>query len=259
MDDDRLIDQLRAHGEHLDDGADGSDVDALVHGAVLRGRRRRTRRRVTGAVSGLVVAALAVVALGVADPSVLRGLPADPPVAGTPVPRSAAPEPSASPTPTPATTGRVSGRPADVRTTLAGLLPGSLEVTAATAAREEGSNGFAWEHNAALTVRDDEGTAYVLGGIGDGHFPDGCLGLADCTATDVPGGGTVWVTRSPGGDKSGADRTFTYDRPDGGHVWLMERNAPGGAEPVSRPGLPLADAVGRAVVTSADWDALFQG
>jgi hypothetical protein len=131
-------------------------------------------------------------------------------------------------------------------------------VTRASAAREEGSNGFDWENNAALTVRDPAGTGYLFGGIGDGGHADGCLGLQRCEQT-VLRSGTLSVSRSPAGDKAGADRTYVYDRQGGGHIWLMQRTYASGNGPVTRTGLPLTDSEARALLTSPRWDALFRG
>jgi hypothetical protein len=175
----------------------------------------------------------------------------------TPAPKTPAPK-TATPT-APAVSGRVSGSPADVRQTLADLLPDGARVTHASAERDEGSDGFAWEHSASLTVRDGQGTTYVLGGIGNGSYQDGCFNLDDCTKTSPPQGGTLWVTSSPAGDKSGVDLTVSYNRPDGGHVWMMERNYATGSGPVTRDGLLLSRAAGRELVTSRAWDALFRG
>ena len=272
MDEDSVIERLRSGAEQLDaDGSDGTDVDALVRGAVRQGRRRRTRRRWVGAgAAGLVAAALVTVVVGSGLPGALRGSTAVPagPAPGTAV-TAPAPTPSSTPgsssAPTPGSsrsagpTGRVSGSPAAVRATLTGLLPAPLQVTDGSAAREEGGNGFAWENNAALTVRDDVGTVQVLGGIGDGAYDDACFGYRSCERTTTPDGGTLWTSTSPPGDKTGTDRNFYYNRPDGGHVWLTERNHVGGNDPVTRTGLPISWADGTAVVTDRAWDALFRG
>ena len=263
MDEDLVIERLRSGGAEPD--AHGSDVDALVRGALRQGHRRRTRRRLVGAgVSGLVAAALVVVVVGTGLPGVLRGstaVPAGPAPASTATVASplSAPSPAASASASPGPTGRVSGSPADVRTTLTALLPGSLRVSAGSSAREEGGNGFPWENNAALTVRDDLGTAQVLGGIGDGGYDDACFGYRSCERSTPPGGGTLWTSTAPPGDKTGTDRNFYYNRPDGGHVWLSERNFDGGSDPVTRKGLPISWAEGTSIVTDPRWDALFTG
>lgn len=270
MDESRMIERLRFDADQIE--TDDTDVDALVGSALRLGHRRRARRRLGAAVTGTVVA------MGIAGVVLAGGLTSA--RTGVPVPGPAGPPVSASATPTatPAATvaatkasvprssqtlsadvpeDRVSGSPAQVQTALADLLPKSLTVTKASAAREEGSNGFAWENNAALTVRDAAGTSYLLGGIGDGAYVDGCFNLKQCEQT-VLLHGTLSVSRSPAGDKAGADRTFAYDRLDGGHLWLMERNYASGNGPVTREGLPLTDAEAQALITSSRWDDLFR-
>lgn len=261
MDENSIIEQLRGQADRDESGH--TDVDALVRGALVQGHRRRARRRVGAAV-------LAVVAAGAVGTVLVTGLPTarlSGPVGGpvSAVPSPVAPSPSASPSaadgsPTrSATTGAVSGSPTQVRTTLADLLPVALTVTRSSAARELGGNGFDWENNAALTVRDDRGTSYLFGGVGNGSYDEACFGVSDCTTSTLPDGGTLWVSNGPPGDKTGSDRNFYYNRPEGGHVWLTERNAAEGNLPVTRPGLPLSVAEGREILTSPRWDDLFQG
>lgn len=255
MDEDTIIERIRADADELD--ASRTDINALVQTAVLQGHRRRTRRRVAGGVTGLVAAALVVSGVTV---GVRAGLHSGPTVVpAAPVPSLSSSQSLTQTPAAPTPTGRVLGSPNAVRKTLTGLLPDSLRVTDASASRDENSDGFAWEHNAALTVQDRKGMSYLVGGIGNGAYSDGCYGLADCQRHSLPGGGTLWITGGLKVDKSGVDRTFRYNRPNGGHVWLMERNYAGGSEPVSRNGLPLSDTTGRRLVTSASWDALFQG
>lgn len=263
MDESSMIERLRVDADRIE--TDDTDVDALVGGALRQGRRRRTRRRVgAGVTSALVAAGLAAAVLAGGVTSARTGVavpgPAAPPVTTSSIPATtSASAPPSSPSPS-ALAGerRVSGSPAQVRTTFADLLPTSLTVTRASAAREAGSNGFAWENNASLTVRDAAGTSYLVGGIGNGPYTDGCFGLKQCEQTVLPHG-TLAVSRSPSGDKAGADRTFTYDRLDGGHIWLMERNYAQGNGPVTRTGLPLTEKEAEALVTSTAWDRLFQG
>lgn len=255
MDDHQLVERFRSDAADLDSGA--TDVDALVHRALLQGRRRRTRRRIVGAVASTVAAVVVATGLSTALPVGRHDGPSS--TIATPVsPAASAPTPTASgATSPPASTGRVSGSPAQVRATLTGLLPARLRVVEGSSARETGGNGFDWEHNIALTLQDTAGTSYVFGGIGDEAYADGCFGLSDCTKTQLPGGGTLWVTSSPPGDKSGRDRYYAYNRPDGGHVWLQQRTYAGGSAPVTRTGLPLTDQAVRQLVTSPRWDALF--
>lgn len=252
MDDSILIDRLRADADRLDDL--DVDIDALVRGAVTHGRRRRGRRRIAGAVTGVVAAGVAVAAIATSVPALRAAQEVDP---VAPPPSAATTEPTPSQTPSP--TGRVSGSPKQVQATVTDLLPSSLTVAQASSARDVGSNGFAWENSAALTVTDAKGTSYLNVAIGNGGYVDGCLGLPDCEQTTLPDGGTLWITRSPSGDKAGADRTFTYDRPDGSHLFMMERTYAEGNGPVTRDTVPLSDAEGRALVTSTAWDALFRG
>ena len=153
----------------------------------------------------------------------------------------------------------MSGSPAAVQRTLTDLLPGSLRVTGASADREEGMNGFAWENNTQLTVRDSAGTAQVYGGIGDGAYDDACFGYQKCERSTLPDGGTLWTSVAPPGDKTGVDRNWYYNRPDGGHVWLSEQNFLGGDAPVTRKGLPISWDDGTGIVTDGAWDALFAG
>lgn len=258
----QLVRRLRTEADRLE--PDLGAVEALVLGAVRQGRRRRTRRRVLTATAGLLAAAaLTVVAASVLPELLSQGTTAVP-IASSPSPRaSASPSPTPSPT---ASTGSTSPAAvesvrsdvvaADVQDTLTGLLPDSLTVRQAESAREEGVDGFPWELTTALTVQDAKGTSRLFGGIGNGHYDDGCLGLADCQVTEVAGG-TLWTVRSPAGDKSGADRSFYYNRPDGGHVWFSQRNFASGSGPVTRDGLPLSDSAGRRLVTSQAWDQLF--
>ncbi len=256
---DQLVTRLRAEADRLDPDLGG--VDALVLGALRQGRRRRTRRRVLTATAGLLAAAaLTAVAASALPGLVSRGTTAEPIASPhSSAPRSPTPSPTASAGPTtPAADESVrSGvAAADVQDTLTGLLPSSLTVRQAESAREKDVDGFPWELNAALTVRDAKGTSYLFGGIGNGHYDDACFGLADCQVTEV-GGGTLWTVSSPAGDKSGADRFFYYNRPDGGHVWFSQRTYASGSGPVMRDGLPLSDAAGRRLVSGQAWDQLF--
>lgn len=258
MDDDPVIERMRSGAARL--GTDETDVGSLVRGAVQRGRRRRARRRAVGAgLTGLVAAGLVVVAVSTGLPSVQRGGPVGVPVG----PPSTAPTSVSSPSPTPSPsrtpTGRVSGRPADVQRVLTGLLPGSLRVSRATSSRDEGSNGFPWENSAAMTVTDAKGSTQVLGGIGNGTYDDACFGYQKCERSTLPDGSTLWTSTSTGGDKSGTDRNWYLDRPDGGHVWLTERNYAEGNGPVTRQSLLISWATGTDIVTDPAWDALFTG
>jgi hypothetical protein len=264
MDESSMIERLRLDADEIE--TDGTDVDALVGGALVQGRRRRTRRR-AGAALGAVVAAavLVTVVVGGGLPTRLGSPQPDPvgtPVIATPVPGPtvSTTTPPASPSPTrPGTTGVVDASPGDVRTVAAGLLPDSLTVTASSVERAEGSDGFPWEYIAALTVKDARGTSYLFVNVGNGSFGDGCMNLKDCTTTTLPDGGIIWVTESPAGDKAGADRTYAYDRADGAHLSLMQRNYAAGNGPVTRTGLPLTDKEAKALLTSTAWDRLFQG
>lgn len=259
MDENSFIERIRADADQVDTA--GSDVDTLVRNALQQGRRRRTRRRVASGAAGLVAAGLLVAALAGGIPATLDtrpGVVPATPASHQTASRTAVSKASSTPSP-PATLDRVSGSPTQVRKNLNNLLPSSLDVTNASAAREEGSDGFAWEHNAALTVRGADGTSYIFGGIGDGHYTDGCYNLPDCITTELPDGGTLWVTRSPAGDKNGDDRTYRYNRPAGGHIWLTQRNYAGGNGPITRNRLPLSDSTARTLVTSPTWDVLFKG
>lgn len=255
MDEDALVQRIRTDADLLDHGQ--TDIDALVNGAVLRGRRQRTGRRVVGVLTCAVAAGVAIALLG-GLPTGLRSGPSVVPVAPAPSVSTSSPTKTRSPAP-PASPDKVSGTPAKVQKTLTDLLPAAATVTHASAARDTGTDGFAWEHTAALTVRDVQGTSYVLGGIGNGTYDDACFSLPDCTKTSVPGGGTLWVTSSPTGDKSGTDLTVSYNRPQGGHIWMMERNFGGGSGPVTRDTLLLNQAAARRLVTSPAWDKLFNG
>lgn len=255
MDEDAIVERIRADADQLDPGH--TDIDALVDGAVFRGRRRRTQRRLVGVTAALAAAAAIVVVASLptglgAGPRVVPAAPVPQLSSSSPAPRT----PAASPRPA---RHLVSGTPAEVKRTLTGLLPDSATVTRASDARDEDTNGFAWEHTAALTVSDPLGTSHVLGGIGNGRYVDGCFGLPDCTKTSVPGGGTLWITSSLAGDKSGTDLTFNYNRPEGGHVWMTERNFGSGSGPVTRDTLLLSKAEGRKLVTDPQWDTLFNG
>lgn len=290
MDDSRIIERLRAEAEQI---SIDTDVDALVDGSLATGHRRRTRRRIGAAVTALVVAGIAgtVVTFGVPS-ALLRGSPGFGPAGGAltavPTPRAATPAPtptapsdptpsdptpsSPSPSPTstpsssssggpatPSTTGSVSGSPKQVRAVLTGLIPGAFTVVRSSSSRDTGSDGFDWENSAAMTIHDPAGTSYVFASIGSGGYDDGCFNLSHCTTTALPDGGMLWVTSSPAGDKAGPDRTFRYNRPDGGHISLMERTYDGGNGPVTRSSVPFTVAEGRALVTSPQWNRLFQG
>lgn len=270
MDDIPVIDQIRAGASRVD--PDRTDVEALVRGAVGQGRRRRARRRVAAAVSGLVAAGIAATAV-VTAPVPLLGPgrevgPAAPPTTTAAAPRTPTPSTPSSPKPSPGgTPGRVTGTPKQVRDTLLDLLPTSARVSDSEADREEGVNGFAWEHNAAIWLTDDKGTAPVFGGIGEGAYTQGaqetlCADETFCYETRVPGRGVVWITRSPAGDKPGEDRWVFLNRPDGSHVWFHQRTWCPAKESQcgdgkGRTGLLLTDAEGIALVTDPAWDALF--
>lgn len=262
MDDQTLIERLRREAAQLDAGA--RDPSPLVRRAVTQGRRRRTRRRLGAAVGGVVVAAVVSVAVATSIPSTVPSIavpdPAGTPVSGAPTvaATSASPSPSSSPTAS-VSTGVVKAKPDDVRQVATSLLPGSLQVTSSSSSRDEGSNGFPWEYTAALTVQDTAGTSYLIASVGNGSYEDGCLNLKGCTKHTQPDGGLVWVTSSPAGDKAGQDRTFTYDRADGAHLFLMQRNYASGNGPVTRTGLPLTDAKAIALITDPEWDRLFRG
>ncbi len=255
MDEDAVVERIRADADLLDDGH--TDIDALVNGAMLRGRRQRTGRRLAGFMTCAVAAGVAITLLG-GLPTSLRTGPSVVPVGPPPQVSTSSPAKTRSPAP-PASPDRVSGTPGKVQQTLTDLLPAAARVTHASAARDTGTNGFAWEHTTALTVDDVQGTSYILGGIGNGTYDDACFNLPDCTKTTLPSGGTLWVTSSPGGDKSGTDLTFSYNRPQGGHIWMMERNFATGGGPVTRDALLLNKAAARRLVTSPAWDTLFTG
>lgn len=256
MNEDAIVERIRADADQLDSGQ--TDINALVDGAVFRGRRQRTRRRLAGAVAGAVAAVVAIALIGALPTGWLsapRAVPAGPaPTVAT----SSSPARTHTPTP-PASPEQVSGTPLEVQKTLEELLPASSTVTHASHALDLGSDGFPWENSTALTVHDARGTSYIFGAIGNGPYTDGCFNTADCTKSSLPDGGVLWIFRGPAGDKSGVDLTFNYNRPRGGHIQIMELNYATGNGPVTRDKLLLTKTEGSRVVTSPVWDALFHG
>ncbi|WP_375423558.1 hypothetical protein [uncultured Friedmanniella sp.] len=263
MDESSIIDQLRAGGDGL--GTQDSDVDALVQGAVVRGRRRRTRRRAGAALGAVVAAAVVVTVVATGVVPTRLGSPQPGPVASpvvaTPSPVSTgSPSVTASPSPpaSPTTTGRLSGTPAQVEVAIADLLPSSFTVTRSVSDDPTSADGR--ELDAYLTLRDAKGTSNLIAGVSRGRYGDVCATNDPCTKRPVPGGGTLWLVgggRDP--DKAGDDGSAFYDRPDGGQVWLTQSNYGDGSGPVTRPGLPLTAAELRSIATSPTWDRFFRG
>ncbi len=259
MDESSMIERLRFDADQID--TEDTDVDALVGGALRQGHRRRARRRVGAAVTGSVVAVgLAAAVLVGGATSARTGVPvpapAGPSVSSAATPSAKTPSATATSAP-PASTGRLSGAPAQVEVTLATLLPKSITVTRAVSDSSTAAEGR--ELNAYLVLRDAAGVSNTSAGVGAGRYTDICASNNPCTETEV-GGGTLWVTGGgPDPDKAGDDQSVFYNRPAGGHVWLTQTNFADGNGPVTRPGLPLTDSEVRALVTSSAWDRFFQG
>lgn len=254
MDESRIIDALRAGADGI--GTEDSDVDALVRDALVQGRRRRTRRRVGAALGTVMAAAVVVTVVATGVVPTLLGTPQPGPVAtpliATPAPSTARPSATAAP----ATTGLLSGTPAQVQATLVRLMPASATVTRAVS--DSGKVVEGREHNAYLDLRDAKGTSNVSAGVGEGRYSDVCATNENCRKVSVAGG-TLWTMGGPSTDKAGLDQSAYFNRPDGGRLWLTQSNYDEGNGPVTREGLPLSTKQVTALLTDPAWDRYFRG
>ncbi|AQP46695.1 hypothetical protein BW730_03285 [Tessaracoccus aquimaris] len=227
------------------------ETRAIVARGMSKGRRSLALRRGIGSLAAVAI----VGGLGVGAVSVMNrpdaGLaPGDGPTK-SPSPQATKPLPT--PLPTPESAPGADG--AEVFSVAEQILPErlTLKVTSLD------------EIDAALfTAGDAEGFVNVVASVWDAPMTDPCEAPA-CVATEVDGGVVYFFDGAYDG-KRGITRMWTFDRAEGGSVYLSQDNVEFTGEKSwreTRDSLPLTDAEALAFVTDPAWqpllDAVAQG